>query len=193
MFGSDCKGEAVLYYLYMMADGEVSYSEEKIFDEICRKLSLDTDEKNSVIEECKDFTEKEKEIYKVILREEIDKRAGQHEMGWMMPFGGGMLKNASDLARIIWNLIKLGYADTVYSEEEKEIVNYLVDKWDISVEVYQEMIDIADTILALTKHKEWIGKAFSKGSVRDRKEKNIDIEIQKLIDDVELTINEITI
>ena len=34
MFGSDCKGEAVLYYLYMMADGEVSYSEEKIFDEI---------------------------------------------------------------------------------------------------------------------------------------------------------------
>ena len=68
-------------------------------------------------------------------------------MGWMMPFGGGMLKNASDLARIIWNLIKLGYADTVYSEEEKEIVNYLVDKWDISVEVYQEMIDIADTIL----------------------------------------------
>lgn len=181
MFGSDCKGEAGLYYLYMMADGEVSCSEEKIFDEICKKLNLDTDEKNSVIEECKDFTEKEKKIYKVILREEIDKQAG------------GRWKDAPDLARIIWNLINLGYADTVYSEEEKEIVNYLVDKWDVSVEVYQEMIDIADTILALTKHKEWIEKTFSKGSVRDRKEKNIDVEIQKLIDDVELAIKEITI
>ena len=31
------RGQAKLYYLYMMADGEVSYSEEKIFDEICRK------------------------------------------------------------------------------------------------------------------------------------------------------------
>ena len=30
--------EALLYYLYMMADGEVTYSEEKIFDTICKEF-----------------------------------------------------------------------------------------------------------------------------------------------------------
>lgn len=40
MFGDKSSEEAVLYYLYMMADGNISYSEEKIFDELCEKLRL---------------------------------------------------------------------------------------------------------------------------------------------------------
>lgn len=177
------KEEATLYYLYMMADGEVSYSEEKLFDEICRELEVDTDTKNLVIKNCKELTAGTTNMFSIIIREKIDEQAGQNWFG---------LRNLSSRARIIWNLINLGHADACYSKEEEKIVNYLIDKWDISTEVYQEFVDIADTMLALTKHKEWIQKTFHKGSARDKKEKEVDTEMKQLTDDVKLTIKEIT-
>lgn len=183
MFESNCKAEAVLYYLYMMADGEVSSGEEKLFDEICKELNLDTDEKNSVIERCREFAPDKTDALNIMVREKIDKQAGE---------GGWGLKNASDLARIIWNLVNLGYADTFYSAEEKKIVNYLVDKWSVGSEVYQELIDTADTMLALTKQREWVTRTFTDDIIKVQKEKGLDIKIKQLLDDVKLTIQELT-
>ena len=60
------------------------------------------------------------------------------------------------LARIIWNLVNLGYADKNYSDNEREIVDFLIARWNINKEIYQEMVDTADTILGLIKQKEWI-------------------------------------
>ena len=54
------------------------------------------------------------------------------------------------------------------------------------------MVDIADTMLALTKQKEWIVSTFDKGSLRDEKEKKIDSEIGKMLTDIRLTIDELT-
>lgn len=183
MFGTNRNEEAMLYYLYMMADGEVSYSEEKIFDTICNELNIDNDEKNSVIEKCKGLVEGTENVFSIIVREKIDDQVGQ---GW---FG---LRNASSIARIVWNLINLGFADSNYSDEEKRIVNYLVDKWSVDSAVYQELVDTADTMLALTKQKEWIALTFPKGSIRDKREKDVDVEVMQLLDDVKLTIEEIT-
>lgn len=183
MFGGNRNEEATLYYLYMMADGDVSYSEEKIFDEICKELNIDTDEKNSVIEKCKSLATGKADVFSIMVREKIDEQAGQ---GW---FG---LRDASSLARVIWNLVNLGYADSYFSDEEKKIVHYLVDKWSVSSEVYQELVDTADTMLALTKQKEWIASTFSKGSIRDKKEKEVDSEIKQFLEDVKLTIQELT-
>lgn len=185
MFGSNCNEEATLYYLYMMADGNVSYSEEKIFDEICKELNLDTDEKNSVIEKCKGFAANETDVFSIVVREKIDEQVGQ---GWL----GFGLRDASSLARIIWNLVNLGYADSSYSDEEKKIVNYLVAKWSVSTEIYQELVDIAETMLALTKQRGWIASIFSKDSIRDKKERKVDSEIKHLLEDVNLTIQELT-
>ena len=175
--------EATLYYLYMMADGEVSYSEEKIFDEICKELNIDTDEKNLVIEKCKEVASEKTDVFDIMVREKIDEQAGK---GW---FG---LRDQSSLVRIIWNLVNLGYADSFYSDEEKKIVSYLVAKWSISSDVYQELVDTADTMLALSKQREWIASTFSKGSLRDKKEKEVDFEMKQLLDDVKLTIQELT-
>lgn len=176
--------EAVLYYLYMMADGGVTYGEEKIFDAICKELGIEDTGKELVTEKCKKFADDTDDIFNMLVRGKIDERVGQR---WY-----GELKDASSLARIIWNLLNLGYADTFYSDEERKIVGYLVDKWSVSPEVYQELVDTADTMLALTKQKEWFALTLPEGTVRAGKEKYIDSQIEQLLDDVKLTIEELT-
>lgn len=98
----------------------------------------------------------------------------------------------SELAQVIWNLVRLGYADSMYSAEEKEIVNYLMDKWSIAPEVYQEFIDTAETLLSLKQYKSWISTAYTKKKIAEEKKKSIENEMQMLLDDVQLTINELT-
>lgn len=183
MFGSNNYKEATLYYLYMMADGDVSYSEEKLFDSICKDLNLEAESKKDVINKCKEITERSTDIFNVMVGEKVDEEAGN---GW---FG---LRDASSLARIIWNLVNLGYADSIYSDKEKKIVKYLVDKWSVSAEVLQEFVDTADTILALSKQKEWIAATYGKGAIRDKKEKEVNAQINEILEDVKLTIEEIT-
>lgn len=175
--------EAMLYYLYMMSDGAISYSEEKLFDEICKELELDEEGKRFAVDKSKEVAKDPKDAFNTILSERLDEQVG-HE--W---FGLG---SKSTLARVIWNLVNLGYADTCYSDEEKKIVNHLVEKWEIDKGIYQEMVDTADTMLALTKQKEWMISTFPNGRERDEKEKRIDSEIHTMLSDIKLTIEEMT-
>lgn len=181
MFWQNKEQEASLYYLYMMADGEVSYSEEKIFDQLCGEMEIQSDTKNQIIEKCKQIGKGN--VLSVIVNEKIDDEVGKSFLG---------LHDKSVLARIIWNLINLGYADTVYSDAEKKIVKHLVDKWSMDREVLQEFIDTADTMLALRKKRDWISVTFDKGTERDKMEKETDGEIKMLFDNVKLTIQELT-
>ena len=176
--------EAKLYYLYMLADGEVNSREKKKFDQICREHKIEPEAEKEIIKACKDSYKKSQDLLDVIISEEIDKKAG---CGW---FG---VQDVSSQARIIWNLVDLGYADHEYSNEEKRIVNYLVDKWSVNSEILQEFIDTADTILALTKQKSWIYNRFPRGKERDKREKQVDDQIMELLEDVKLTIKELTI
>ena len=165
--------EATLYYLYMMSDGEISYAEEKIFNKICSELDINSQMKKSVIETCTQSKSVKKAAFEIIDSEEPSSFY------------------ISDIARITWNLINLGYADKYYSDEEKRIVKHLVSKWEVRNDIYQEMVDTADTILDLTKQKEWTLSTLRKGSKRDNKEREIDEEIESLLSDVKLTIEEL--
>lgn len=188
LISSNPKEEATLYYLYMMADGKVTDSEEKLFIEICKELQVDFEEIHAIIIKCNELLVKnfgEREVIDIIVNEKIDEQVEYDRLS----YGA---KDASSHARIVWNLVNLGYADTFYSHEEKKIVQYLVDKWSINSDIYQEIIDTADTILALTKQKEWIVSTFPNGSIRNEKEKKIDSEIKQFLDDIKLTIQEIT-
>lgn len=146
-------------------------------------MKIDTTEKNGVIEKCKEISGDSSDIFSIIVREKVDEQDG---VGWFR------VRNESRLTRIIWNLVNLGYADAFYCENEKKIVNYLVDKWSIDSEIYQEMIDTAETMLSLSKKREWIVSTFPNGSEREKKEKQIDTEIEQLLLDIKLTIEEIT-
>ena len=153
--------EAMLYCLYMMADGEISYSEEKIFDVLCKEMNVNEDEQKEIMEECR-------------------RLAGRSFFHWL---------SKRKKREIIWNLVNLGYADSVYLEDEKKIVDFLLQKWEISRAFYQNLLDIADTMLSLSKQKEWVVANFN-GHERDTKEKYLDEQIKKLFEDVQLTIEE---
>ena len=53
------RGQAKLYYLYMMSDGNVSDNEKKRFNSICKELSLDADDKKRIIEESREISTEE--------------------------------------------------------------------------------------------------------------------------------------
>ena len=183
MLGLDNTKEAMLYYLFMMSDGDVSDSEKKLFAKICKEIKINKEEKKAVIDNCIILAKNYEKVFDLITGEELDDQVGR---GW---FG---LKDASTLARIIWNLVNLGYADTDYSENERKIVDHLLVKWEIKPEVYQEMVDTADTMLTLIKQKEWLISTFPEGNSRDEKKIKINSEIKTLLSDIKLTIDELT-
>lgn len=182
-FYNGCREEMMLYYLYMMSDGGISYNEQNMFNDICKEMRVDEGIKHSVIAECKEIAKHSENTLDIIKSENIDEIVRSGIFG---------LKNASSLATIIWNLVNLGYADTYYSDEEKKIVRYFLKKWNINSEVYQEMVDTADTMLALSKQKDWITSTLPKDNIRNEKEKRIDSEINTLLSDIKLTIKELT-
>ena len=173
--------ETKLYYLYMLADGDISYSEEKIFEKICEENGVISVERNIIIENFETETKKNSDMFDVLIKEKLDEKIPN------VCFVDAV-KDA--LARIIWNLVNIGYADGLYSEEEKRIVKYLVNKWNIPEELYLEFTDVADTMLALEKQRKWIHETFE-GKELDNKEKEIDLCIKELLEEVKISINEL--
>lgn len=91
----------------------------------------------------------------------------------------------------MWNLINLAYADTHYSIEEREVVDFLRDFWEISESLYQEMIDVAETMLALEKHKSWVENTITDDDVKLEKIKQIKTDIKFSHDSIKATISEL--
>lgn len=103
---------------------------------------------------------------------------------------GEIKGNANLQAEIIWTLVNLAYADEEYSEPEKKYIQHLVDKLEIKPELFSEFVDTADTILLLTKQKDWlksIGLSYDKTTERLE---TIDEQIQLMIDNIQETISE---
>ena len=145
-------GQAKLYYLYMMSDGEVSDDEKKLFNKICKELYLDADDKKRIKQECGEIS-KEK---KMTCIEVVKKNAKESDMYGVLDIDLDKYISDEDKAKIIWNLINLGYADSHFTIDERMIVDYLKKYWKLSNSIYQEMIDVAETCLSLEKHKLWI-------------------------------------
>ncbi|MCD8146429.1 MAG: hypothetical protein LUD84_03970 [Clostridiales bacterium] len=181
--------EAALYYLYMMADGRISYSEERMFGTLCNRLKLEESWKKEVIDFCKLVTSNNQDMLSIIKVEssmgEI-RDTGGTQYHWWLPSG-----NLPDHARMIWNLVNLGYADTDYSKPEQEIVHYLLDTWKIPKVLYQEMIATADTMAALTKQRGWVLDTYTEGPEQDEKLKRIDEAIDKLHRSIKISIQEL--
>lgn len=197
--------EAKLYYLYMMADGKVSQEEKKIFQRICMEFEIKADDRHAIIKEYEDLMEYEDLVFEAIEKLVEGLVVGKIELEIPAFLGGNTASNASSTinyqwkkyvdakrgARMIWNLVNIGYADSVYSPAEKKIVNYLVEKLKVKLEVYKEFIDIADTMLALNKQRQWIQMTYTQENVKAKKENQIDQEMKLLADQVELTIQEL--
>lgn len=181
MRGKDA--QIALYYLFMMADGKLSYSEEKRFDFLCKEMGVDINQKKSVIDECtKLLDEFENSSYTVVVSEKLYENISDYS--WNRP-------DNCTLASILWNLIALGYSDKNFSNEEERIIKHLIKKWSLDEDLYIEMIDTMNAIVALEDQKDWLVSVFSEDADRDAEEKNIDNAIEVLESDIKLTIQEL--
>lgn len=95
-----------------------------------------------------------------------------------------------DKAKILWNLINLGYSDTHNSIDERRVVDYVREYWEIPEALYQEMIDVAETCLALERHKQWIDN-LPDSYYKLKKVKHIKKDIKFTLETINSTISEI--
>lgn len=179
--------QAKLYYLYMLSDGEALEGEKKLFTTICKGLNIESDEKKRIIKECENtpFDGIFDEI-KEIVGDPVKEINSTFAVSSIMSFLG----NSENYATILWNLINLGYADTKYTYEEREIVDFLREHWKVTDDLYQEMIDVAETCLALEEHKKWV-ETLVESDYKSEKIKQIKKDIKMALDGIKITLAEL--
>ena len=91
---------------------------------------------------------------------------------------------------VLWNLINLGYADTYFSSEEREVVEYIKEYWEISDSLYKEMIDVAETCLSLEKYKKWV-ESLPESDFKSEKLKKIKKDLKYVQKTIKTTISEV--
>lgn len=146
--------EIALYYLYMIADGELSPEEMTIFKSICQKLDK-IDEYQNIITYCKGLgqTSSFNKIVDEDIETEIEDYYDDEELSSSFSKG--------HLIEIIWNLISLGFCDKEYSQSEEKIVKYLCESWEIDDSIYLELIECAKTLVRINKYRDWAYKTFA--------------------------------
>lgn len=152
LYGSDY--EIALYYLYMIADGELSSEEMTIFKSICQKLDK-MDKYQDIITYCKGLgqTSSFNKIVDEDIETEIEDYYDDEELSSSISKG--------HLIEIIWNLISLGFCDKEYSQSEEKIVKYLCEAWEIDDSIYLELIECAKTLVRINKYRDWAYKTFA--------------------------------
>lgn len=145
-----------LCYYFMLADGNISEEESANFNDLCSHVWISPKEQASLCENCKNAIRNISDdnyaeiiaLISVLLAE--DSRAAALEQS--------LAVNDDKIAqaKIVQTLITLGFTDKGLSEPEEKIINFLLDYWKFDYKLYQELLDIAETTLALTKQKEWI-------------------------------------
>ena len=127
--------EAALYYLYMMADGEVSDGEKKVFNLICTELKLNEQQMQEIINEC-EKTVKQNQTTCIELLENDANIISYKKLGSNVSMFGALGLNNPRVKRqraaIVWNLINLGYADGYFSTDEREIVDFFSGRMENS-------------------------------------------------------------
>ena len=107
------KAQAKLYYLYMMSDGDVSENEKKLFNSICKDLYLDADDKKEVLKECKNIASEDG----MNCIEVLEKNADTDYIMGDLDLDLSKYVTEEDKAKILWNLIKLGYSDEHFTTD----------------------------------------------------------------------------
>ncbi len=151
LFTKSMKGEALakICYLFMLADGQCSDTEKKLFTQVCKKvLDVDANTRERIEEECEKIPVDEgPDNWRMAIREIGRVMDEENLENWLD-------KNESTL--LLWTLINIGYADEEYSKPERIVTDYVAKELKIAQEDYYALQDIAETMTALVKQKEWL-------------------------------------
>lgn len=191
-FEQDKLKQLKIYYLFMHADGESSPAEKRYLNEILSKSELSEESAQEFQAFCGEralalSTETPETIIK-----KIDDILGEKRTGFFWPFKA-LDRDKTLQAQTIWTLINLGYADSEYSEAEKQVVNHLIQRWNTNPVLVAEFNDTADTILALTLQKEWVQKSNRQPADISRIIQELDRSIASMLANVEISISEANI
>lgn len=194
MFFSDKKVQLKIYYLFMLADGKCSSNEEEMFCSICKSMDIGDDHKMEIINFCENAVHISSNDNSAQVIREIAKLLAEDNSDF---FGftsiypiNSINKDKCRQVETIWNLLNLAYADTGYSEAEKKVVSFLAEYWEIDPLTLSDLNDTADTILALTRQKDWLKTTSKPYDVITANLKEIDEAIARMAKNVKLLIAE---
>ena len=174
--------EAKIFYLFMKVDGNIAPEEDERFKTILKEMNATESEKDQIIKvlETVNLSPYSDNSFEVCIKiSEIVNNYYSH-----------LDKNKKEQYFTVWTLINLGYADKEYTAPEKRVVDFLIEKWKIEPTVAAEMVDTAETMLALTKEKEWVkttSKSFDQISAVIKK---IDEDIKRMFNNMATTVSE---
>lgn len=177
-------------FLFMHADGESSPSETKYLNDILSKSNLSEESLQEFQAFCGQMTLKMSTGNSKTVISEIDELLGEKRSGWW-PFMFGSIDGSKTMqAQTVWTLINLGYADSEYSESEKQVVNHLIERWEMDPILLAEFNDTADTILALTLQKQWVQNTSKPYTDINNIIQELDRNIASMFANVETSISE---
>lgn len=209
------KRQLTMFYLFAHADGRCSEEEERRLDSIAKSFDTSDKDMRDIKEEvsriyrgdhisdtfiieaydefegCTDFTSRiiaAIDGYESYSSRPYYKPHSQYTASSL--FAGWFAFSDEDKLFSIWTMISLGYPDNEYSENEKRIVNHLVEKWSIDSSTVSAMIDTVETMLALEKKKLWAKSTSMSDDDINRIIADADADIKRLFHTIEVTISE---
>lgn len=184
-FSLENRQAVTLFYLFEMADGKITSDEKKKLNSICKKMEISADERKAIKAEITniiDFESDSDNSDRVIqaIQTFLDEKS-------LVFLFGSLDKNKEKQVITLWNLINLGYSDKDFSEPEKKVVRYLIERWDVSNVIIQELKDSADTLGLLYEQKEWITTTERSEKEIDQYKRRIDKDIKDIADNLVMT------
>lgn len=166
----------------MKVDGNIAPEEDERFKTILKELNATESEKDQIIKvlETINLSPYSDNSFEVCIKiSEI-----------VNNYYSILNKNKREQYFTVWTLINLGYADKEYTAPEKRVVDFLIEKWKIEPDITAEMFDTAETMLALTKEKEWVKKTNMSFDHISDVVKKIDEDIKRMFNNMATTIAE---
>ena len=177
-------------FLFMHADGESSPSVTKYLNNIVSKGNLSKESLQEFQAFCGQMTLKMSTGNSKTVISEIDELLGEKRSG-LLSFAFGSIDGSKTMqAQTIWTLINLGYADSEYSEPEKQVVDHLIKRWEMDQILVAEFNDTANTILALTLQKQWVQNTSKPYTDINNIIQELDRNIASMFANVETSISE---
>ena len=148
------EAELNIYYLFTLVDGEATIEENGKFIQLCNQKEFDFANRTALIKECLDIVGDDDRLREEKIKKEIKNIV---ETYFWLP----------DKQRILWNVVNLAFTDAELAPSEKRIIDFLAKQFEIPQEIYDDMFDVAQTMLALVNEEQRL-KAFPD---EDNKEK----------------------
>ena len=141
-----------IYYYLIAADGEISEQELECFLEIAKETDPLFDQyKDALMQECKNQVGKiggQEKRYDV-LKEGID--LVHHDQRRDILRGSAGKAGEIDANRFIWNMLSIAMSDEKYADEECEMIQYVVEKFELDAAVFLELENAMKAIVDIDR------------------------------------------